>query len=131
MEIKVVKTRYGYDNVYKNGQKILLEVDVVLQTGVYSNFNKRYIQILPENEFKSFVEELCEDVKISYYEPLEMKLPFKFNKYNVVFENTDETLAHCGQLVKGVEVKMTIELAGINTVENKMYWLVHRVTFKK
>jgi hypothetical protein len=131
MTISVVNTRYGYQNIYKNGQKICLEIDAVLHSDVIHNFNKRYVQIIPEGDFKSFVKEICENVGIRYYEPLSMKLPFKFHKYNVVFENSDDTLAHCGQLVKDASVKMNVELTGVQKDSNQLYWSIHRVTFKK
>ena len=125
----LVPTRYGYSKLFRNGSSIILEIDTELHGDVMSFDKKRYIQIKADNAFETFLKEICEYCRIDYNPIVWLKLPYKYNRYNLTFLYKDGTLAHSGLIRKNAKVQLVVELTGIDDQNCYIFWTVNRITF--
>lgn len=119
----------GYYQILKNGTSLIVELETKLRSDVIINQNKRYIRI-ETGEFKKVVDAI--DLFMDYNndnETMLLKLPYRYSKYEVSFENTDQTLATSHDIVKDMDVKIVIELRG--GYNNQLFWNVLRIIFNK
>tara|TARA_Y100000816_G_C26103998_1_gene585993 strand:+ start:2821 stop:3228 length:408 start_codon:yes stop_codon:yes gene_type:complete len=128
MVYKLNNTKYGYNTLTKDGKKILIQLQTTIFSNVIKLNNRRYIQIMSDNEFELLLKEISEFCNIHFNKLVWIKLPYKYDRYNIPFTNSDCTLASSAQLLKGTVVNITMELIGVS---NFIHWNAISVEFVK
>jgi len=128
MEYNKIWNKSGYYEILKKQASLIVEIDTELVDDLIIKNARRYVRMIT-GDFEKVIDDIDKFMDFSNdNKTILVKLPYRYNKYNVIFENEDQTLATSCQIQKNVKINAVIELKGGNN--NDLYWNVLKIIFK-